>query len=123
MLRPKHACGRPGCPTLVDERYCEAHSKRPDTRRGQGYEQAPWKKYSKVFLAKHPLCADPFKRHPHRFVPATCTGHKVAHKGDVRLYWSPANHVALCASCNAHQCASYEGGFGNPIRGVGGKAQ
>ena len=126
MLRPKKSCAYPGCPVPTHARYCDQHAgteKRAHTERHSAcYDSPGWKQYSRAFLLAHPVCCDPFGRHRDRFVPATCTGHRTAHKGDMRLFSDPANHMPLCVSCNAHMCATYEGGFGNP-RQVGGKGR
>ena len=53
-----------------------------------------------AFLAEHPLCVNPFKRH-RDYVPATVVDHIKPHKGDMELFWDPANHQALCLSCNS----------------------
>jgi 5-methylcytosine-specific restriction endonuclease McrA len=120
MEKPKHSCARPGCPILTNKRYCDQHAnlgKRAHRERHSAvYDSPGWKQYSRDFLAKHPVCADPFGLHRGVPVRATCTGHKVAHRGDMRLFSDPANHYPLCNSCNASQACRTEGGFGNPMR-------
>lgn len=110
MLRPKHPCQR--CPALTTTRYCEAHTPKRPSARAAGYT-SQWDRYSKAFLAKHKICADPFGLHRGNLVTATVTGHKVAHKGDNYRMWDRANHYPLCTACNAYQCVKLEGGFGN----------
>ena len=112
MLKPPHPCARAGCRALIRiGNYCEQHRAVRPTARAQGYD-AKWDRYSKSFLRHNPLCVDPFGRHRGQIVMATVTGHKQAHRGDVALLWDKANHYPLCASCNAYQCVTFEGGFG-----------
>ena len=64
--KPKHPCGWPGCPELVEtgQRYCEKHQARankayerydrdPETRKRYDYR---WKKIRYEYLRAHPLC-------------------------------------------------------------------
>jgi 5-methylcytosine-specific restriction enzyme A len=112
-LKPPHPCAQPGCRTLIRVgNYCDAHRQARPSARKQGYN-SKWDRYSKQFLRRNPICADPFHRHPGQLVEATVTGHKQAHRGDEALLRDPANHYPLCASCNAYQCVKFEGGFGN----------
>ncbi len=114
MRRPKRPCGEPGCLALIEDgTRCDAHKRRHSTRHSDVYDSPGWKSYSQQYLRAHPACCDPFKRHPDRIVAATCTGHKVAHRGDMRLFKDPTNHYPLCNGCNAYQCVTLEGGFGN----------
>jgi 5-methylcytosine-specific restriction protein A len=115
----KRPCGRPGCPNVVVSGYCDAcrpasPAAAAERERGsasaRGYGRA-WQKYSAARLAMHPLCVDPFKRHSMP-VAAECTDHIIAHKGDMKLFWDPANHQSLCHGCNSFKAALVEGGFG-----------
>ncbi len=116
MLKPKRICTSPGCRELVSEGRCVAH-KRPHTERHSAvYDSVGWKEYSRGYVARNPFCADPYGRHRGQRVAASCTGHKVAHRGDMRLFRDPANHTPLCNSCNAFMCTTFEGGFGNARR-------
>ena len=38
--KPKRPCSHPGCPELVDGRFCEAHAKQ-ETRRYEKYDRDP----------------------------------------------------------------------------------
>ena len=112
-VKPPHPCATPGCRALITiGNYCKQHRSVRPTARAQGYD-AKWDRYSKSFLRRNPFCVDPFRRHPGRLIEATVTGHKQAHRGNDVLLWDESNHYALCASCNAYQCAKFEGGFGN----------
>ncbi|MBO5449795.1 MAG: HNH endonuclease [Ruminococcus sp.] len=64
--KPKRPCSFPGCPELVDGRFCEKHAKKV----GQDYEKygrpyksserygKEWRKIRSRFIAIHPLCQD-----------------------------------------------------------------
>lgn len=116
----KKPCKRFGCPNVVTSGYCEQCSKAAPANvverdRGsaakRGYGRA-WQKMSAARLAKHSLCVDPYKRHTDRPVPATCTDHIAAHKGNMRLFWDPKNWQSLCDGCNSYKAVKEEGGFG-----------
>jgi len=38
--------------------------------------------------------------------------HKVAHKGDMKLFWDTANWQPSCQPCNTRKAIREEGGFG-----------
>ena len=42
--------------------------------------------------------------------------HRIAHKGDRRLFWDRANWQPMNRRCNSRKAARQEGGFGNPVR-------
>ncbi len=83
---------------------------RPSARR-RGYDKR-WERESAEFLARpeNRYCACGCGR------PANMVHHKVAHKGDMRLFWDRSNWAAYNRRCNSRECASREGGFGNPVR-------
>ncbi len=41
--KPKRPCSHPGCPDLVDGRFCETHAKQ-ETRRYENYDRDPAKR-------------------------------------------------------------------------------
>jgi 5-methylcytosine-specific restriction endonuclease McrA len=96
---------------MVDSGFCSVH-KRIHGKSTPIYDTARWREYRAQYIAGHPWCVDPFSRHQGRQMPAQCVGHRVAHRGDQALFWSPANHWPLCQSCNAYQGVTFEGGFG-----------
>jgi len=55
------------------------------------------------------------RRHPDYKVRSEVVGHRVRFGNDINLFWLRSNHFPLCRSCNSAQCASIEGGFGNPV--------
>ena len=46
--------------------------------------------------------------------------HKVAHKGDMKLFWDRANWQPMCRSCNSRKAVQQEGALGKTMPGVGG---
>lgn len=65
--RPKTPCRHPGCPALVDDRYCEAHApqhmwggrdKRSAHRRGYGVQH---RRMRALVLLEEPLCRECLK--------------------------------------------------------------
>lgn len=40
--------------------------------------------------------------------------HRIAHKGDMRLFWDRSNWRPMNRRCNSRKAAATEGGFGNP---------
>lgn len=63
--------------------------------RGYGYR---WQKAREGWLAKHPLCAECARRGRRR--AASVVDHKVAHRGDMKLFWDRANWQSLCKPCH-----------------------
>lgn len=63
------------------------------------YHTNRWKRASKEFLAKHPLCDECGRQG--KVTPAEHTDHITPHRGDVGLFWDVSNWQPLCASCNA----------------------
>lgn len=76
-----------------------------------GYDNK-WSAYSRGYLKSHPLCVECMK-HGDR-TPSEHTDHIRPHKGDMRVFWDPTNHQALCRVCHGVKTAREDGGFGNP---------
>lgn len=62
--QPKKPCSYPGCPELVDGRYCEAHQKESHQTYNR-YERDPesnkrygrqWRRIRQLYLHQNPLC-------------------------------------------------------------------
>jgi 5-methylcytosine-specific restriction protein A len=114
---------------VLSGRYCAAHiiargtdgtrtpehqlHRNAEVRKLYGWK---WRAYSKRFLAKHPLCNDPFDVHRGRVAPSQQVDHIVPHKGDKTLFWDTRNHQALCASCGGRKSAVEEGGRAHRTR-------
>ena len=103
--RPKTPCRYPGCPELVDGRYCEKHQKIMDARY-EKHDRSPatkkrygrgWKRIRDRYIAAHPLCEQCIKEG--RITVATEVHHKLPlSRGgthDVR------NLMALCTPCHS----------------------
>lgn len=46
---------------------------------------------------------------------STVVDHIKPHKGDQQLFWSKANHQALCKECHDTKTATEDGGFGRAV--------
>lgn len=104
--RARHGCKYPGCPNLVDGggAYCSQHRGEGDRERGsaasRGYG-ATWKRYRKMYLARHPLCTDPYERHVGRVVLATDVDHIVPLRAGGGNQES--NLQSLCHECHTYK--------------------
>ena len=116
MLPPRFcaSCGRRTAAHGVCEcrraRKAEREKSRPGARR-RGYD-GDWEGESEEFLARpeNRYCACGCGR------LADMVDHIIAHKGDMRLFWSRANWQPMARACNSRKAAKQEGGFGNPLR-------
>jgi len=109
-MRPLRACPVPGCREIVVSGRCEKHrkeidiprarrqSERQGTPASRGYDHR-WRAYSKSFLAKHPICADPLGLHGELGAMSEVTDHIVPEWAGGK-FWDHANHQALCRACN-----------------------
>jgi 5-methylcytosine-specific restriction protein A len=118
----KRPCARPGCPALVERGYCDAcRPKSPaalaeqsrGSASGRGYGRR-WQKVRLEYLARHPLCVDPYGVHGVMVVAATEVDHIVPHKGDMTRFWDASNWQGLCKECHSKKTATEDGGFGRP---------
>ena len=101
--KPRHPCARPGCPALVEGRFCEVHTQAdararyrrdPDTDRRYG---SAWRHIRAAYIAAHPLCEECEKagrltsaREVHHILP-------LSQGGDHRT----ENLMALCKPCHS----------------------
>jgi 5-methylcytosine-specific restriction protein A len=108
----------PRCAALVERGgYCEGCS-----AKGLGKETRPtahergygsrWQKASKAYLAAHPIAVDWFGTHNGRVYAAECVDHIVPHRGDMKLFWDPANWQGLTKADHDRKTALEDGGFG-----------
>lgn len=117
----KRRCLHPHCNALVSSGYCSEHQPEKRERSEQAaewhalYNNGRWRAYRLAFLASHPLCVNPFGRHG-QFEVATVVDHRIAHKGDIELFWSESNHQSLCSRCHGYKTAKEDNGFGNASR-------
>jgi 5-methylcytosine-specific restriction protein A len=71
---------------------------------------ARWKQLRAAQLWREPLC-----RHCQeqgRITAATDVDHIEPHKGNLVLFYAPANLQSLCHSCHSAKTAKEDGGFG-----------
>ncbi|HKD60534.1 MAG TPA: HNH endonuclease signature motif containing protein [Terracidiphilus sp.] len=110
--------------TLVARGYCDAcKSAAPATiaeqRRGssaaRGYGAA-WQKARVGFLAAHPICVDPDRRHIGEIRSAVEVDHITPHRGDRVLFWDSRNWQGLCKSCHSFKTAKHDGAFGRNVQ-------
>jgi 5-methylcytosine-specific restriction enzyme A len=81
---------------------------RPGARR-RGYDTA-WERASKAFLRGNPRCACGCGR------LADVVDHRIAHKGDMSLFWDRSNWAAMNARCHNRKTVQHDGGFGNKVK-------
>ena len=118
--RALKGCNYAGCPALIERgRYCAEHQRRgsmsADMQRGsasaRGYD-ARWRQLRAMFLARHPLCADPFGVHQRDQVTvvATDVDHILPRRaGGADSY---DNLQALCHVCHSRKTALQSSGWG-----------
>jgi len=92
-------CGHSGCGELVEAgtRYCPEHRKQYNHRTNAAHYDTRWRKISKSFLARNPLCAECQK--VGRLTPAVESHHiiPVEDGGSDR----DDNLLPLCKSCHS----------------------
>jgi len=80
-------------------------------KRGYG---ARWRKIRHNHLAKEPLCRECGK---HNIIKlATVVDHIIPHKGNMQLFYEPANLQSLCKKHHDQKTALEDGGFGHKIK-------
>lgn len=103
--KPKRPCSHPGCPELVDGRFCVKHAKQ-EARRYEKYIRDPntrkrygrrWKRIRDHYIAAHPLCEQCEKLG--RVTPAEEVHHiKPLAQGGTN---DKENLMALCKPCHS----------------------
>lgn len=111
--KPKTPCSHPGCPKLINGRFCEEHKKK-ETRRYEKYQRDPaakkrygrsWKRIRDCYVALHPLCEQCEKNG--KITPAEEVHHiKPLSKGGTH---AEGNLMSLCTSCHS-EITAREGG-------------
>lgn len=117
-LLPSRSCKSIGCSGVgLADGFCnnchidgKARDPRP-TARQRGYDNR-WQAYQKSFLLSHPVCADPYQRHPQIVRASQVVDHVIAHRGNMQLFWDRTNHQPLCSPCHNFKTATVDGGFG-----------
>lgn len=97
------------CPCAV-ARKKNKEAKRPSSSQ-RGYD-SKWVRARAAYLAKpeNKYCACGCGR------LADMIDHKIAPKGNMKLFWQVSNWQPYATICNKRKAIRYEGGFGNPIR-------
>ena len=114
--KPKRPCSYPGCPELMDGRYCATHQKEMDARY-EKYERDPatrkrygrtWKRIRDRYIAAHPLCQQCRKQE--KLVAADEVHHiKPLSKGGTH---AEENLMSLCTACHSEITAREGGRWG-----------
>ena len=119
--KPKRPCSYPGCPRLVEGRYCEEHQRLVnkqynqygrDTFTKSFYKTPEWLEAKAEQLAKHPYCAECLKAGIRK--RACMVDHIIPIKqgGDK---FAPSNLQSLCWSCHSRKSVEEGSRFGrNP---------
>ncbi|OYX01493.1 MAG: hypothetical protein B7Z15_19570 [Rhizobiales bacterium 32-66-8] len=102
------------CPQCTSARKAAADARRPSAR-ARGYD-GKWQRESKAFLALpgNQHCACGCGR------SADMVDHRIAHKGDMRLFWDRSNWQPMNRRCNSRKAVAIEGAFGRPMNTGGG---
>lgn len=103
--KPRRPCSYPGCPELVEGRFCKEHEKE-NNKNYERYKTNPethkryskaWKIIRKRYISEHPLCESCLKEnrmtkaeHVHHIKPLSIGG---TH--------DESNLMSLCKSCHS----------------------
>ncbi len=103
--KPKHPCSYPGCPELVEGRFCKKHEQE-ERRRYEKYQRDPetrrrygraWKRIRDRYIKAHPLCEE-CKRNG-KLTPSEEVHHIIPlSEGGTN---KQKNLMALCKSCHS----------------------
>ena len=97
---------RCNCGGLIQANVCSGcgpKQKRKRVRREHHklYNNARWRKASKLHRSRQPLCVECEKQG--RIKAASLVDHIVPHKGDVELFWDESNWQSLCWKCHGYK--------------------
>jgi 5-methylcytosine-specific restriction protein A len=103
--KPKRPCSYPGCPELVEGRFCKKHEQE-EARRYEKYQRDPetrrrygraWKRIRDRYIKAHPLCEE-CKRNG-KLTPSEEVHHIIPlSEGGTN---KQKNLMALCKSCHS----------------------
>lgn len=111
-------CAKPGCGRTCQEgkRFCYIHKemelrpRRIFTFRGRSsawhhlYESARWRRMSREFLARYPVCFVCGGR-------ATVADHITPHRGNTALFYDEGNLQPMCQRCHSRKTLAENGNF------------
>ena len=116
--KPKKPCAYPGCPELVDGKYCEKHKKLVDQQYNKYgrdeftktiYKSKKWQILRKEHIKLEPFCAECMKNG--RIVRATIVDHIIPIKQGGEKY-DHSNLQSLCWSCHSRKSIEEGSRFG-----------
>ena len=103
--KPKRPCSYPGCPLLINGRFCEEHAKL-EAHRYEKYDRDPatrkryggaWRQIRSRYIAAHPLCEKCRERG--KLTPAQEVHHILPlSRGGTH---DESNLMALCKPCHS----------------------
>lgn len=111
--KPRRPCSRPGCPELVDGRFCEQQRKEEHQRYNK-YDRDPksrkrygrrWRKIRDRYISSHPLCEQCLK---HDVMTAAEEVHHITPLSQGGTH-ADENLMSLCKSCHS-RITALEGG-------------
>ena len=116
--KPKRPCSYPGCPRLVEGKYCEEHKKLTDKQYNQYgrdeftkyfYKTPEWLFARKKQLEQHPFCEECLKEGKRK--KATMVDHIIPIKqgGDK---FASSNLQSLCWGCHSRKSVEEGSRFG-----------
>ncbi len=97
--KTRKPCNFPGCGTLINvgERFCAIHKREMNRRANADHYDSRWRKISKLYISKHPLCAECERAglltpavEVHHVIPVAAGGSDMG-----------KNLMALCKSCHS----------------------
>ena len=103
--RPKRPCSHPGCPRLINGRFCEEHAKQ-EARRYEHYQRNPamkkqygraWQHVRDRFIAAHPLCE---RCKAHGKITSAQEVHHIIPLSQGGTH-DETNLMSLCTSCHS----------------------
>lgn len=103
--KPKRPCSWPGCPKLVEGRFCEEHQKM-ENRRYEKYQRDPetakrygtaWQKIRAAYVSEHPLCEQCMEKGIYRRVEEVHHILPLKNGGN----HNKSNLISLCHECHA----------------------
>ncbi|MTH76325.1 HNH endonuclease signature motif containing protein [Paracoccus aestuariivivens] len=102
--------GKPHCDEHATEALARANARRAKAKLGAAaqagaafYATPRWRRESKLFLFRHPFCADCGELGVD--VLASEVDHIIPHRGDARLMWDRSNWQSLCKCCHSRKTA------------------